>query len=70
MDDWRVVVIIPRAPRTPSYAGLGFELLAPRTGTYVGCMFTDYMNLLRVQHTQQHNSLMMTGGRLHPAVLA
>ena len=30
-------------------------------GTYVGCMFTDYMNVLRVAHGLKHTGAMMTG---------
>lgn len=37
--------------------------LAPATGTYVGCMFTDYMSLLRVALGQKHSGPVMTGAR-------
>jgi acyl transferase domain-containing protein len=35
--------------------------LAPSTATYVGCMFTDYMDLLRVTLGQKHTGPVMTG---------
>ena len=33
----------------------------PRTGTYVGCMFTDYMALVRGGHGRHHTGALMTG---------
>ncbi len=35
--------------------------MAPRTGTYVGCMFTDYMALVRSGHGRHHSGALMTG---------
>lgn len=35
--------------------------LAPATGTYVGCMFWDYMSVLRVALQQKHSGPVMTG---------
>ena len=35
--------------------------LASTTGTYVGCMFGDYMNLLRVALQLKHTGPVMTG---------
>lgn len=32
-----------------------------RTGTYVGCMFTDYMALVRQGHGKPHSGALMTG---------
>jgi acyl transferase domain-containing protein len=37
------------------------ETMACFTGTYIGCMFTDYMNLLRVTLGMKHTGQMMTG---------
>ena len=34
---------------------------ARRTGTYVGCMFTDYMPLLRQGYGLHHSGAVMTG---------
>jgi hypothetical protein len=40
---------------------------APRTGTYVGCMFTDYMALVRDGHGRHHTGAIMTGApSCHP----
>lgn len=42
---------------------------AKRTGTYVGCMFTDYMALVRQGHGRHHSGALMTGDcqRHHPS---
>lgn len=40
--------------------GLG-PTSAPRTGTYIGCMFTDYMALVRTGHGRAHSGALMTG---------
>lgn len=37
------------------------QVMAPNTGTYVGCMFTDYMNLLRVTLGLEHTGPVMIG---------
>ena len=37
------------------------ESMGSRTGTYVGCMFMDYMNLLRVGLDIKHSGPVMTG---------
>lgn len=44
-------------------AGAAYEPahLAAATGTYVGCMFVDYMSLLRVALQQQPTGMVMTG---------
>lgn len=34
---------------------------AMRTGTYIGCMFTDYMPMLRQGYGLQHTGAVMTG---------
>lgn len=39
------------------------HVTAMRTGTYVGCMFTDYMPLLRQGYGLQHTGGVMTGAR-------
>lgn len=70
-----VVFIGPHAARyaTPCAAGSAYSAadLAPATGTYVGCMFGDYMNLLRVALQQKHTGPGMTGGAAarQPAVV-
>ena len=48
----------------PCAAGSAYNAsaLAPATGTYVGCMLGDYMNLLRVALQQKHTGPVMTGG--------
>lgn len=54
-------------PTAPSYcapgAGPAYDhtALGPFTGTYVGCMFGDYMSLLRVALQQRHTGPVMTG---------
>lgn len=51
--------------RRPSAgSAYGHSALGPSTGTYVGCMFGDYMNLLRVALQQRHTGPVMTGARL------
>ena len=39
---------------------------AKRTGTYVGCMFTDYMPLLRQGHGLHYTGAVMTGTSFPP----
>ena len=50
--------------RLPSTAGSAYDAtqLAPATGTYVGCMFNDYMSLLRAALQQKPTGPVMTGG--------
>lgn len=49
-------------------SGGAFNLasMGSRTGTYVGCMFMDYMNLLRVGLDKKHSGPVMTGAGLTP----
>lgn len=55
----------------PTGAAYTAAELAPATGTYVGCMFGDYMNLLRVAFQKKHTGPVMTGAALQfaPAVV-
>ena len=47
-------------------SGSSFDLesMGSRTSTYVGCMFMDYMNMLRVGLEMKHSGPVMTGRRL------
>lgn len=48
-------------PLPPAGAAFHAADLAPATGTYVGCMFWDYMSVLRVALGQKHSGPVMTG---------
>ncbi len=47
--------------RTRAGPAYDHTALGPFTGTYVGCMFGDYMSLLRVALQQRHTGPVMTG---------